>query len=199
MGGGPLVPREYKYDNTLFWIQYGVDLEKRRVMIDEEVDEISVGWIIRGVRKMIDIDDTSPIDVYVNSYGGVCYDGFALFDFLESLDYVKVRTWAIGKVMSMGFAVFMVGDERRAYPRARFMHHEVASWVPYSKTSTVKIEYEEMQHLEKQLGEILGDRTQKDSSWWANYGRYTDKYFDPERAYELGVLTHKDLKIKKGR
>ena len=58
-----LVSKEEKYDNTKFWISYGIDLEKRRIMLDEGVDEYSIGWIIRALRKMIDEDKTSSVEL----------------------------------------------------------------------------------------------------------------------------------------
>lgn len=185
-----LVPKDAKYDNTKFWIEYGIDLEKRRVMLDEDVDEYSVGWIIRGIMKMVDLDDTKPIDVYVNSFGGSIYDGLALFDELESLDFLTVRTHAKGKIMSMAFILFMVGDERYCRPRATFMHHEGSDYIEGKRTHIEK-EVEELKRIDKMCREIVTDRCpKKTADWWREHEKYVNRYYDFKKAKSLGIVTH---------
>ena len=160
-----IVRKDERYDNSKFWIEFGIDLEQRRLMLDEDVDEYSIGWIIRGIFKMVEMDGTAPIDVYVNSYGGNCYDGLALFDVLRSLDYLTVRTHALGKVMSMGLKIYLAGDERYSYPSSTFMAHSVSSEIPYEKTYAVKVEAQETNRLNNIMLDIL---TEKDVSFIFN-------------------------------
>lgn len=183
-----MIDKEKRFDNALFWIQCGIDLENRRIMLDEDVDEYSVGWLIRGVQKMVDIDSSSPIDLCVNSYGGSVYDGLALFDTLTELPCL-LRTCAKGKIMSMGFFIFMAGDERRSSARSTFMHHEI-SFCFSGKSTEGRIEQREVDRLERIICSTVSDRTKKDAKWWRRWGKSTDKYFDRERAFELGVVTH---------
>ena len=121
-----IVSKSEKFDNTKYWIEYGIDIQNRRIMLDETVDEYSIGWIIRALRRMIDANKTEPIDIYVNSYGGYCYDGLALYDFLRACSYTTIKTHATGKIMSMGLVIYLAGDERYASPRASFMAHSVS-------------------------------------------------------------------------
>ena len=58
-----------KIDTNTFYIEYGIDVPGRRVFLDEEVDEVSMGWIMRAIQTMIDLDSTSPISVFINSFG----------------------------------------------------------------------------------------------------------------------------------
>lgn len=186
----PLVPKDAKYDNTKFWIEYGIDLENRRVMLDEDVDEYSVGWIIRGIKKMVDIDDVKPIDVYINSYGGSIYDGLALYDELEALHYLTVRTHASGKIMSMAFILFMVGDERYCRPRATFMHHEGYDSIEGRRTHILN-EAEELKRIDKICREIVAEKCPKKTlTWWREHEKYVNRYYDYKKAKQLGIVTH---------
>ena len=34
-----IVGKHEKFDNTKYWIEYGIDIEQRRIMLDVTVDE----------------------------------------------------------------------------------------------------------------------------------------------------------------
>lgn len=181
-----IVSKDEKFDSSKYWIEYGIDLEKRRIMLDEEVDEFSMGWIIRAVYKMIDMSPEAPIDFIVNSYGGSVYDCLALYDLLRSLDYLTVRTYATGKVMSAGLILYLAGDERYASERATFMAHSIASGA-WGKLFEMETETKECKRLQQVLLQILADRTDKSKAWWARHIRHEDRFYDRETAIEMGI------------
>lgn len=181
-----IISKDDRYDNTKFWIQFGIDLEARKVMLDETVDEDSVGWIIRGIEKMVQINPKEPIDITINSYGGYVYDGLALYDLLESLDCI-VRTHATGKVMSCGLILFLVGDERTATTRTTFMAHSIAGGV-FGKLYELKNDVKETDRLHGLMLDILESQTSKTRSWWKKEIEHVDRYYDVEKAKKLGIL-----------
>ena len=182
-----IVSKDERFDSSKYWIEYGIDLEKRRIMLDEEVDEFSMGWIIRAVYKMVDMSPEAPIDFIVNSYGGSVYDCLALYDLLTSLSDLHVRTHATGKIMSAGLILYLAGDERYASERATFMAHSIAS-AAWGKLFEMEAETKECKRLQGVLLEILGERTHKNKAWWARHIRHEDRFYDKETAIEMGIV-----------
>ena len=190
-----IVSKSEKYDNTKYWIEYGIDIEKRRVMLDEDIDEYSVGWIIRAMRRMIDADKSTPIDIYVNSYGGYCYDGLALYDFLRACSYTTIRTHATGKIMSMGLVIYLAGDERYASPRTSFMAHSVSGGA-WGKVYELKTDVKESDRLNKVNLDIMEERTSKTKAWWTKEIQYEDRYYDKKKALALGIVTDEKYEVE---
>jgi len=190
-----IVSKSEAFDNTKYWIQYGIDIQHRRIMLDETVDEYSIGWIIRAIRRMIDADKTKPIDIYVNSYGGYCYDGLALYDFLRACSYTRIKTHATGKIMSMGLVIYLAGDERYASPRASFMAHSVSGGV-WGKLHELKTDVKETDRLNNVNLDIMAERTCKTKKWWEKEIQYRDCYYDKEKALSLGIVTDPKFEVE---
>jgi ATP-dependent Clp protease protease subunit len=191
-----IVSKSEKFDSTKYWIEHGIDIEKRRVMLDEDVDEYSVGWIMRAIRRMIDANKTKPIDVYINSYGGSIYDGLALYDFLRACSYTTIRTHASGKIMSMAFMLYLAGDERYSSPRARFMNHQGADDPGYHNLANLKAHVKELDDLENMCLDILDERTKKTRAWWKKEIEVKDKYYSKAQALKLGIVTDDKYEVE---
>lgn len=174
-------------DNNQFWIEFGVDLSSRKIVVDEDIDEYTVGWAIRGLIKMEEISD-KPIDIYVNSYGGSVYDGLALYDMMVGSKCL-IRTHAIGKIMSMGLIIYLAGDERYSSDYSSFMNHGMSS-IAIGKLYELETEYKECQRLEEICNEILSERTNKSKKYWKKTTKYEDNYYGKRQAIELGIVTH---------
>ena len=67
----------------------------------------------------------TPIEFYLSTYGGACYDGLALHDVLESSN-TPVEVICTGKIMSMGVIVALGAKVRKAYRNTTFMIHQVS-------------------------------------------------------------------------
>lgn len=181
-----------KLDGFRYWAEMGIDVEKRRIMLDEDVCEYNTGLIIRALRRMVDDNLDDPIDFYINTYGGSVYDGLALYDVLESLgQYVKIRTHALGKIMSMGLILYLSGNERYSSPRSTFMAHTISSGV-IGKAFEMDIENTEVKRLEDELLDILAQRTRLKKSWWKKQIKYEDCFYNKDRALELGIVTNEE-------
>ena len=70
--------------------------------------------------------ERKPILLYINSPGGVCYDGWSLIDIML-LSKTPITTIALGKAMSMGLTIFMAGSKRVIGEHATLMFHGVSS------------------------------------------------------------------------
>ena len=176
-------------ENTKYWIDKGIDLEKRRVMIDEEIEESSIGLIIRGLMEMVDLDDKSPIDIHVSSYGGSVYEGLMLCDEIEDLieSGIVVRTHAKGKIMSMAVIIYLMGQERYSKQRVTFMAHSLSSGTE-GKVFEQKIDVAEAIRLNNELLDILGEKTTKTRKWWEKEIEFKDRYYNKKQAEKMGIV-----------
>lgn len=179
--------KKKKIELDTFYIQHGIDVFNRRVFLDEEVDEVSMGWIIRAIQTMIEIDAEMPIKLFINSFGGSVYDGLALFDLLESLP-CEVHTVCLGSAMSMSLILFLVGDVRSAYPRSTFMAHSLSGGIE-GTMSDMKIDLAESKRLNNILLKILSSNTKKTLAWWKKEIEHEDKYYDYKKSVKLGIVT----------
>lgn len=190
LNGGTMKTNAVKKDTNLDrWLNDNIDIENRRIMISEDVEEYCIGDFVKGIMAMLDRNKEKPIDVYVNTYGGSVYDGIALYDFLRSLP-VQVRTYAMGKVMSMGIILFLSGDERYSQENSTFMVHEVSGGA-IGKSSGLVVEADEARRLNDLLCHIIADRTGKTKKWWHAEMKFTDKYYDKRTAAKLGIVKEK--------
>jgi len=180
-----MAKKKVNTEDQRFFIQYGINIKKRRVFLDEEVDEASIGWIVRSIMEMVDEDPEAPISLYVNSFGGSAYDGLALYDILESLE-CPIHTYCLGSAMSMGLILFLAGDERFGYPRATFMAHSLSAGV-WGKVEEMTIDLKESKRLNDLLLAILADKTKKTKKWWGDKIKHDDFYIDPKAAEKLGI------------
>jgi len=183
-----MAPRKKKasIENSQFYIQYGIDIAKRRVFLDEEVDETSMGWLIRAIQLMIEHDADSHIEIYINSYGGSVYDGLALYDLLESIT-TPIKTFCVGSAMSMGMILFLAGDERFAFPRSTFMAHSLSGGT-WGKQIDMETDVKESKRLNDILSQILADRTKKTLAWWKKKIEHLDCYINFKEAKKLGII-----------
>lgn len=133
--------------------------KERNILLSEKIDASSVKTIIE---KIIDINnddnekeedyknwERKPIKLYINSFGGSCYDGLALIDIIKQ-SKTPVHTISIGSSMSMGLWIYLAGHKRYIGANATLMFHDVSSWI-YDKAEGVKHELEEMLRLQKML------------------------------------------------
>ena len=99
-------------------------LEDRGIFIfQKEVNSVSVEKIMRKMLELhFDENFADPIQIMLNSPGGLVSSGFALIDLMR---FIKnpVRTIAMGEIASMGTMIFIAGDERIITSNTSVMIH----------------------------------------------------------------------------
>ena len=88
---------------------------ERKLYLKEIIEEKSIMSLIEMINKINDDDDEKekeyngwirePIKLYIYTYGGACYAGFALIDAI-SASKTPVHTIVLGTAMSMGIFIF---------------------------------------------------------------------------------------------
>jgi ATP-dependent Clp protease protease subunit len=131
--------------------------KERNILLSEDITASSVKGIIE---KIIDINsdddekeeyyknwERKPIKLFINSFGGSCYDGLALIDIIKQ-SKTPVHTISIGSSMSMGLWIYLAGHKRYVGEHATLMWHDVTTWV-WDKTEGIKQELNEALRLSK--------------------------------------------------
>lgn len=115
----------------VFYLQ---DLRQRKLFLDDEVSQLSVGEIVKHIMQFnaedrgLDPEKRKPILLYIASPGGSVDDGFELIDVI-SASKTPVYTINLGYQYSMGFLIGIAGHKRFANPNAKFLMHDGSHFI----------------------------------------------------------------------
>lgn len=136
-------------------------LKERIIILSGEIDTHLCELVKANLLYLESIDDKEDITLYINSPGGSVYDGLGLLDIME---YVKpdISTINTGLAASMGAIILCSGTKgkRKSLKRSRVMIHQplsFGSWM--QQASDMEIEAKEINHIKKELYEIISDNT----------------------------------------
>jgi ATP-dependent Clp protease protease subunit len=150
-------------------------LDERIIFLSTEIDDYICN-LIKAQILYLDSESNEDISIYIDSGGGSVYSGLGL---LDVMDYVKsdISTVNTGLAASMAAVILCSGErgKRKALKRSRTMIHQPLTYGGWmQQASDVEIEAKEMNHLKKELYEIISEKT----------GQNYDKvYKDGDRDY----------------
>ena len=128
-----------------------------------------------------------PINLYINSPGGVVSAGLAMYD---TMQYIKspVSTVCLGQAASAASLILCAGASgtRFATPNSKIMIHQPSGGFSGQATD-IKIQAEEILKTKKRINEIY----QKHLNISINEidkAMERDKFFDPEEAMKFGLI-----------
>jgi len=153
--------------------------------------EINQEMAYSTISQLLYLDSTDtkePINIYINSEGGVVYDGLAIIDVINSMNK-KVNTICTGIAMSMGASILASGTGvRKALPNSRIMIHSVSSGTQ-GVVHDMEVSMKETLYLQDKLMKILSDTTKGKTSF-KEIKKLTqrDKYLSPKEAKDLGFI-----------
>ena len=150
-------------------------LDDRIIFLSTEIDS-DVCNIIKAQLLYLESESDDDIKIYIDSPGGSVYSGLGLLDVMDFVN-CDISTVNTGLAASMGAVILCSGKKgkRKALKRSRTMIHQPLTYGGWmQQASDVEIEAKEMNHLKKELYEIISDRT----------GQTYDKvYKDGDRDY----------------
>lgn len=130
----------------------------------------------------------SPIEFYLSTYGGACYDGLALHDVLESSS-TPVEVICTGKIMSMGVIVALGAKVRKAYRNTTFMIHQV-SGISFGTLREMEDTVAEASRINEILFRIIKSKTRVTEDQLNEVlQQKKDWFMTAEEAVQLGILT----------
>ena len=130
----------------------------------------------------------TPIEFYLSTYGGACYDGLALHDVLES-SRTPIEVICTGKIMSMGVIVALGATVRKAYRNTTFMIHQV-SGLSIGTLREMEDTVAEASRINEILFSIIKSKTKVTQEQLEEVlQKKKDWFLTAEEALNLGILT----------
>lgn len=159
------------------------------IFLGEEIDDF-VANIINAQLLFLESEETNdePIWLYINSPGGDCYSGLAIYDMMQMIK-TPVYTCVMGLAASMAYVLSISGEKKHRYAlrHSRLMMHQPLGGVPYSQATDIHIYNQEMQDVKQDLIEIISLHT-KQPVEKVTLDCDRDNWFNSKRALEYGAI-----------
>ena len=130
----------------------------------------------------------TPIQFYLSTYGGACYDGMSLHDVIES-SKTPIEVICTGKIMSMGVIVALGAKVRKAYRNTTFMIHQV-SGLSFGSLREMEDSVAEASRINEMLFNIIKSKTHVTEEQLNEVLQMKKDWFlTADEALKLGILT----------
>ncbi len=165
---------------------YSLLLKERIVFLGTPINDQVANVIVAQLLFLDHEDPQRPIQMYINSPGGVINAGLAIYDTMQMIQ-APVDTIAVGLAASFGTILLTAGTGRRyALPNATIHLHQPLGGAQGQATD-VEIAAREILRLRDLLNGVLRKHTKMAED---QIKQYTDRdfYMTPQLAAELGVI-----------
>jgi len=162
-------------------------LKERIIFVTGQVHDGMASLITAQLLFLEAENSNKPINMYINSPGGVVTSGLAIYD---TMQYVKpdIATVCIGQAASMGSFLLTAGapGQRYALPNARVMIHQPSGGAQGQATD-IEIQAREILKVRARLNDLYVKHTgQKLDVVAASMER--DNFMDAEEAKTYGLI-----------
>lgn len=151
-------------------------------------DDINSSTVCEAIKLIDEIQTESlkkPIEFVINSGGGTCYDGLALYDKLRSSE-CNILMVGTGIVGSMALIVYLAGDNRILTENTRLLNHQMSSGEEGMRLNDLAIDYKETAALDEIMMGIISERTGISMNKLKKEVLPGDKWISAEEAVEEG-------------
>src|SRR3970040_125481 len=162
-------------------------LRNRIVFLGTPINDQVANLIVAQLLYLSNDDPESPIQMYINSPGGVIYAGLAIYDTMQMIP-TPISTFAIGVTASFGTVLLAAGTkgQRYALPHATIHLHQPLGGAQ-GQVTDIEIQAKEILRLKDKLNRILVKHTGQPLD---TIERDTERdfYMDGEAAKAYGVI-----------
>ena len=132
----------------------------RIIFLGTEIDDYTSN-VIQAQLLYLSSQDKADISLYINSPGGVVYDGLGIYDTMQFVD-CDIQTICTGMAASMASILLCAGTKgkRSALPHSRIMIHQPLGGVR-GQASDIEIEAKQILKLKDELYQILASHSNK--------------------------------------
>jgi ATP-dependent Clp protease protease subunit len=166
---------------------YSLLLKERIVFLGTPINDQVANVIVAQLLFLNHEDSRKPIQMFINSPGGVINAGLAIYDTMHFIE-APISTVAVGLAASFGTILLCAGSPgmRYALPNATIHLHQPLGGAQ-GQASDIEIAAREILRQRDLLNNILRKHTKMSDE---EILRSTDRdyYMTPERAVELGVI-----------
>ena len=163
-------------------------LNDRIVMLNEEVNSVTVGLVVAQLLFLEGQDPEKDICLYINSPGGSITDGMAIYD---TMNYIKcdVSTICMGMAASMGSFLLAAGakGKRLALPNSEIMIHQPLGGTGRVQASDFEIHAKHIVAIKQRMNRMYSEMTgqpieviEKDTD--------RDNFMTAQEALEYGLI-----------
>ncbi len=137
-------------------------LKERILFVGTPINDQVANLTVAQLLYLESESSEKPVQMYVNSPGGVIYSGLGVYDTMQYLE-APVATICVGMAASMGAVILAAGEDgqRAALPNARVMIHQPMGGAQ-GQASDIQIQAEEVGWLKERLYQILAHHTDQD-------------------------------------
>jgi ATP-dependent Clp protease protease subunit len=162
-------------------------LDERIVFLGSAVDDEVANLVVAQLLHLESADPDRPIQLYVNSPGGVVYAGLAIYDAMQHVR-CEVHTTCCGIAMSIA-ALILAGGEpgrRMSLPNGRMLIHQPSGGFQGQQTD-IGIHAAEVLALRDHVEELFAGHTgQTPGQIHADMER--DRFFTPAEGLDYGLI-----------
>lgn len=158
----------------------------RTIWFFDEIAAFSCMEAMRHITQLTIESKLKPITLIINSPGGCCSDGFALYDWMRMCE-APIITVGTGMVASMGFIIYLAGDKRISTPTARYLNHQVWTEI-VGKATDINIEKQEIDKLESLSINLVSERTGMTPAVIKKAIKVGDHYYSAVDAKKYGIV-----------
>ncbi len=138
---------------------YSLLLKERIIVLGTPINDQIANLIVAQLLYLAREDDSKPIQMYINSPGGMVYAGMAIYDTIQQVK-CPVSTVAVGFTASFGTILLTAGTKgmRYALPNATVHMHQPLGGAQGQATD-IAIQAQEILRLRTTLNQILSFHT----------------------------------------
>lgn len=132
----------------------------RIIFLGTDIDDYTSN-VIQAQMLYLSSKDNTDISLYINSPGGVVYDGLGIYDTMQFIN-CDVQTICTGMAASMASILLCAGakGKRAALPHSRIMIHQPIGGVR-GQASDIEIEAKQILKLKDELYQIIADHSSR--------------------------------------
>lgn len=162
-------------------------LKERIICINGPIADDTASVVVAQLLFLESENPQKPINMYINSPGGVVTAGLAIYD---TMQYIKspVTTLCIGQTASMGSLLLAAGShgERRALPNARAMIHQPSGGTS-GQAYDIAIHAKEILKTRERLNGLYAKHTKQKIEKIEQF-MDRDTFISPDEAKEFGLI-----------
>jgi ATP-dependent Clp protease protease subunit len=168
---------------------YSLLLHNRIVFVGSEIDDTSANVIVAQLLYLSNLDREAPIQMYINSPGGVIYSGMAIYDTMQMIPN-PISTLAVGVTASFGTVLLTAGSKgmRFALPNSTIHIHQPLGGAQGQATE-IEIQAREILRLKARLNEIMAAHTGQPLEV-IERDTQRDFYMTAAQAVQYGLVDH---------
>lgn len=162
--------------------EHNIDVLQGVINISGDVDENLYDKLVQDISIMsaFSPDRMENLTVYLSTYGGDIYYGFAIYDYLK-LTTGKLKIVCSGPVMSAGVIILQAATERVMMPNSKLLVH---FGMEVNDSQQAKQHNDELtKDIKKLLTTKCTAKEQTVKKWFSK-----ESYFDHRRALAVGLV-----------